>query len=134
MPGRTRSVAIACSAFANVAAGETENVTYKQANNFSVDVSTAAKAGKYMTTANNALDKVTSALSDLGSLMARLTFKEDSVSTAQVNVEAGYNRIMNANMAEEQMNASKFSILQQTAIAMLAQANQASQGVLYLLR
>ncbi len=73
-------------------------------------------------------------LSDLGSLMARLTFKEDSVTTAQVNVEAAHSRVMNANMAEEQMNASKYSILQQTGIAMLAQANQAPQNLLSLFR
>ncbi len=108
--------------------------TYEQTNNFSVNVSTASKAGQYMTTANYALDKVTSALSDLGSLMSRLTFKEESVSTAQLNVEAAHNRIMNANMAEEQMNASKYTILQQTAIAMLAQANQAPQNLLSLFR
>lgn len=114
--------------------GQKNVFTYEQANNFSVDVSSAAKAGKYMTTANNALDKVTSALSDLGSLMSRLTFKEDTISTAQINVEAAHNRIMNANMAEEQTNASKFSILQQTAIAMLAQANQAPQNLLSLFR
>lgn len=129
-----RGVSITMGAFANLAAGETENLTYKQANNFSVDVSTAAKAGAYMTTANYALDKVTSSLSDLGSLMARLTFKEESISTAQVNVEAAHNRIMNANMAEEQMNASKYTILQQTAISMLAQANQAPQNLLSLFR
>ncbi|MDL1909814.1 hypothetical protein FBQ81_03835 [Chloroflexi bacterium CFX6] len=129
-----RGVSITMGAFANIAAGETENLTYKPANNFSVDVSTAAKAGRYMTTANYALDKVTGAISDLGSLMARLTFKEDAVTTAQVNVEAAYNRIMNANMAEEQMNASKYFILQQTGIAMLAQANQAPQNLLSLFR
>lgn len=131
-----RGVSVTSAAIANVsaAAGNKVAFTYEQANNFSVDVSNAAKAGKYMTTANNSLDKVTSALSDLGSLMARLTFKEDTVSTAQINVEASYNRIMNANMAEEQTNASKYSILQQTAIAMLAQANQAPQNLLSLFR
>jgi flagellin len=129
-----RGVSTTIGAFGNLAAGETENLSYKQANNYSVDVSTAAKAGAYMTTANYALDKVTSSLSDLGSLMARLTFKEESTSTAQVNVEAGYSRIMNANMAEEQMNASKYTVLQQTAIAMLAQANQAPQNLLSLFR
>jgi flagellin len=41
---------------------------------------------------------------------------------------------MNANMAEEQMNASKYTILQQTAISMLAQANQAPQNLLSLFR
>ena len=82
-----RGVSITMGAFANFAAGETERFTYQQANNFSVDVSTAIKAGAYMTTANYALDKVTSALSGLGSLMARLSFKEEAISTAQVNVE-----------------------------------------------
>ncbi|MBK8422018.1 flagellin [Candidatus Villigracilis saccharophilus] len=129
-----RGVSITMGAFANMAAGETERFTYQQANNFSVDVSTTIKAGAYMTTANYALDKVTSALSGLGSLMARLSFKEEAISTAQVNVEGAYNRIMNANMAEEQVNASKYTILQQTATAMLAQANAAPQSLLALFR
>ena len=129
-----RGVSITMGAFANFAAGETEKFTYKQANNYSVDVSTASKAGAYMTTCNYALDKVSSSLADLGSLMARLTFKEDATATAQVNVESSYSRIMNANMAEEQVNASKFMILQQTATAMLAQANQAPQNLLSLFR
>ena len=129
-----RGATIRLNAVASVSVGNKAAFTYKADNRYLVDVSSASKAGAYMTTANNALDKVTSAISDLGSLMARLTFKEDSVATAQVNVEASYNRIMNANMAEEQMNASKFSILQQTAIAMLAQANQAPQNLLSLFR
>jgi flagellin-like hook-associated protein FlgL len=129
-----RGATIRLNAVASVSVGQKAAFTYKADNRYLVDVSSATKAGAYMTTANNALDKVTSALSDLGSLMARLTFKEDSVSTSQINVEASYNRIMNANMAEEQMNASKYSILQQTAIAMLAQANQAPQNLLSLFR
>lgn len=129
-----RGASIRLNAVGSVIVGNKAAFTYKADNRYLVDVSSATKAGAYMTTANNALDKVTSAISDLGSLMARLTFKEDSVSTAQINVEASYNRIMNANMAEEQMNASKYSILQQTAIAMLAQANQAPQNLLSLFR
>ena len=71
---------------------------------------------------------------DLGSMASRLTFKEDAVTSAYINTEAAYNRIMNANMAEEQVNASKFLILQQTAVAMLAQANMAPQFLLTLFR
>ena len=129
-----RGASIRLNAVASVTVGNKAAFTYKADNRYLVDVSSATKAGAYMTTANNALDKVTSAISDLGSLMARLSFKEDSVATSQINVEASYNRIMNANMAEEQMNASKYSILQQTAIAMLAQANQAPQNLLSLFR
>jgi flagellin len=117
------------------AVGSNEQVfTYERQNNYSVNVSNSAKAGAYMTTVNTALDKVNSALSDLGSLMARLSFKEEQSTTAQVNVEGAYNRIMNANMAEEQVNASKYTILQQTATAMLAQANAAPQSLLALFR
>jgi flagellin len=130
-----RGVSMKLDAFANVSvATGVMSFTYEQADNFSVDVSTAAKSGQYMTKVNYAMDKVNGALSDLGSLTARLTFKEEAVTAAQVNVEAAYNRIMNANMAEEQMNASKYMILQQTAIAMLAQANQAPQNLLSLFR
>jgi len=103
-------------------------------NDYSVDVSTAAKASTYMTNVTTNLDAVNSALSTLGSMMARLDFKSEQVANAQVNVEGAYSRIMNANMAEEQMNASKYTILQQTAIAMLAQANQAPQSLLSLFR
>jgi flagellin len=41
---------------------------------------------------------------------------------------------MNANMAEEQVESSKYQILQQTATAMLAQANVAPQFLLSLFR
>jgi flagellin-like hook-associated protein FlgL len=37
-------------------------------------------------------------------------------------------------LAEEQVNASKFQILQQTAISMLAQANQAPASLLSLFK
>lgn len=53
---------------------------------------------------------------------------------AHSNVEAAYNRIMNADMAEEQVEASKLLILQQTSSAMLAQANSAPQFLLSLFR
>jgi len=83
---------------------------------------------------NTALNHVKSGVREVGSFMARLTFKEDSLTVQYINTEAAYNRIMNANMAEEQMEASKFAILQQTAIAMLAQANVAPQFLLTLFR
>jgi len=80
------------------------------------------------------LDSVNEMMAKVGAFTGRLTFKEDQVTAAQINVEASYNRIMNANMAEEQVNASKYLILQQTSIAMLAQANQSPQFLLSLFR
>lgn len=127
-----RGVTTTIAAIAAVTTGDEISFDYHQAGNYVVDVSTAVKAASYMTTVNNALDVVNSSLSDLGSLMARLTFKEEAVSVAQTNVEASYNRIMNADMAEEQVEATKLSILQQTSITMLAQANTAPQNILTL--
>ena len=114
--------------------GSIQNFTYEKASNFSVNVSNTNRAGAYLTTVTTALDRVTSALSDLGALMSRLSYKEEQSATAQVNIEGAYSRIMNANMAEEQVNASKYTILQQTATAMLAQANAAPQSLLALFR
>ena len=88
----------------------------------------------YMAKAEAAMNTVNNQISQVGALLGRLTFKEDQVSVSQINVEASYNRIMNANMAEEQVEATKMSILQQTAMTMLAQANVAPQAVLALFR
>ena len=96
--------------------------------------SSAADFNKFMAYVGTKLDDVSSQLSNIGSLTGRLTFKEDQISAAQINTEAAYNRIMNANMAEEQVEASKYQILQQTATAMLAQANAAPQFLLSLFR
>jgi flagellin len=92
-------------------------------------------------TTSGALDKISAALakvkdgiSDVGAFSARLTFKEEQLTVAYTNTEAAYNRIMNANMAEEQVEASKLTILQQTGTAMLAQANTAPQFLLALFR
>jgi flagellin len=99
-----------------------------------LDVTASGSASKVASTINSALDVVKSAISQVGSFTARLTFKEEALTVQQANTESAYNRIMNANMAQEQVEASKFSILQQTATAMLAQANAAPQFLLSLFR
>lgn len=121
-------------AFAGVTVGDTSQIDLTAADDLSVDVSTASLAQAYMTTVDTAITVVSSSLNGIGSLVARLDSKEQAVAVAQVNTEAAYNRIMNADMAMEQMEASKFMILQQTAMAMLAQANIAPQGILSLFR
>ncbi|MCS7220024.1 MAG: flagellin [Anaerolineae bacterium] len=98
-----------------------------------ITVGSAASARAYIDLLDTAIASVSASLSNIGSMMARLTFKEDTLAIGKVNTEAAYNRIMNADMAVEQLNAVKFQILQQTAIAMLAQANIAPQAVLQLI-
>ena len=96
--------------------------------------STAADYASYMDTIQSAIDTVNQHLSSIGAITGRLTFKETQVTADQTNIEAAYNRIMNADMADEQVQSSKFQILQQTATAMLAQANTAPQFLLSLFK
>jgi flagellin len=121
----------------------TATVNYSASGTYSVLASgatgavlgnSAANYRTLMTTLESKLDSVNAIMAKIGAFTGRLEFKEDQVMAAQINVEASYNRIMNANMAEEQVNSSKFQILQQTAIAMLAQANQAPASLLSLFK
>lgn len=96
--------------------------------------STSADFGTYMNSISTAINTVSGKYADVGALINRLSFKEEQLAVAQTNVEASYNRIMNADMAMEQLESTKYGILQQTGITMLAQANTAPQGVLSLFR
>ena len=130
-----RGVQMKLAAFGTVVADASkgiQNFTYERMSNYSVNVSNTNKGGAYLTKINTALDRVTSVLSDLGAMISRLSYKEVQSATAQVAVEGAYSRIINANMAEEQVNASKYTILQQTATAMLAHASAAPLSLLKL--
>jgi len=88
----------------------------------------------FMGKVDTAISGVKEALSYLGGQYNRLSFQEESLSIAQLNTESSYSRIMDADMAHEQLEATKYQILQQTATAMLAQANTQPQAVLSLFR
>jgi len=100
----------------------------------SVSVTDASHALAAITTLDAAIKSVSSKLQYIGASVSRLNFREETVTIAKVNTEAAYSRIMDADMANEQLNATKYQILQQTATAMLAQANAAPQSVLSLFR
>jgi flagellin len=91
--------------------------------------------------AQTVLDEVTAAITSLGSTQNSVGILENrvqfAISLAQsqiVNTKAAESRIRDANIAEESANMTRFNILNQSGIAALAQANQASSAVLALLR
>jgi len=129
-----RGVQLTLGAFANVSASDTATFTYNEAGKFIVNVQSAQAASAYMSTIDNVIDTVNKGLASVGSMTERLSAKEDTMSTAQVNTEAAYNRIMNADMAAEHVNATQYGILQQTSLAMLSQINNAPQNILSLFR
>ena len=72
--------------------------------------------------------------SSLGAVQNRLEHRLNNLAAYQENLVASESRIRDVDMASEMVNFSKLQILQQAGTAMLAQANQSSQGVLSLLR
>ncbi len=97
-------------------------------------VSSNEGATSYMSKIDDAIATVSDSIAKIGASVSRLTFKEETLVVAKINTEAAYSRIMNADMAAEQLEATKLQILQQTATAMLAQANVAPQAILALFR
>ena len=99
-----------------------------------IDVSEQASANSAITTINDALEAVSAERSKLGAFQNRLEHTIKNLDTSAENLQASESRIRDVDMAKEMMEFTKNNILQQAAQAMLAQANQAPQGVLRLLR
>ena len=77
---------------------------------------------------------VSKSRSYLGAIQNRLEHTIANADNTAENLQSAESRIRDVNMAEEMVNYSKNSILQQAGQSMLAQANQSTQGVLSLLR
>ncbi|MDQ0891971.1 flagellin [Paenibacillus sp. V4I9] len=97
-------------------------------------VSTQALATAESVTVDAAITTVNGARSALGAYQNQLEHVYNNVGVNAENLQAAESRIRDTDMASEMMNYTKFNILQQASTAMLAQANQAPQGVLQLLR
>ncbi len=83
---------------------------------------------------DNAIANVSSARAGFGAVQNRLEYTMNNLATYQENLVASESRIRDVDMAQEMVNFSKLQILQQAGTSMLAQANQAPQQVLSLLR
>jgi len=83
---------------------------------------------------DTAIENVSTARGTFGSVQNRLEHTINNLATLQENLTASESRIRDVDMASEMSNFTKLQILQQAGVAMLAQANQAPQAVLSLLR
>jgi len=91
-----------------------------------------AEAG--ITAIDNAIKTVSTVRADLGAKQNRFDHTINNLNVAVENLTASESRIRDADMAQEMVQFTRNQILTQAGTAMLAQANQASQGVLSLLR
>ena len=94
-------------------------------------VSSFSAAGK--AAIQKAINSVSTQRSKLGALQNRLEHTINNLNTTSENTSAAESRIRDVDMATEMVEYSKNNILAQAGQSMLAQANQANQGVLSLL-
>jgi flagellin len=97
---------------------------------------TALTSGSLSTISSidSAIKNVSTKRADFGAVQNRLEHRLNNLATYQENLTASESRIRDVDMAAEMTKFTKLNILQQAGTSMLAQANQAPQGVLSLLR
>ena len=120
------------------ASGETINVviaTDMDAAGLAVDgLDLATDASAAIDAVDAAITTVSGVRSDLGAKQNRFEHTINNLNVAVENLTASESRIRDTDMAAEMMNFTRAQILSQAGTAMLAQANQAPQSVLQLLR
>ena len=98
------------------------------------NLSTATAAQAALTDLNNAIQGIAGLRGNLGADSNQLSSAVNVMNVQITNLTSAENGIMAANMGTETSNLSQFSILQQTGIAALQQANSLQQNVLKLLQ
>ena len=93
------------------------------------------------TSANSALGSISTALDNvnlerakMGAVISRLQFTSDNLSNVAAKAQESRSRIEDTDYSQSTTDLARRNIIQQAAQAMLAQANQAPQAVLQLLR
>ena len=130
---KNKSIQVGANAGENIAISiDNMNCTTLGMTNAGVDSYT--NANTTLTNAQNAITSLSSKRSALGAIQNRLEHTYDNLNNISENTQAAESRIRDTDMASEMVSYSKNNILQQAGQSMLAQANQANQGVLSLLQ
>lgn len=99
-----------------------------------VALSTASKARAVLTTLDKAINGISSRRAGLGAMQNRLQITISNLQSYSTNLSASNSRIVDVDVAAETAQMTKNNILVQAGASMLAQANQAPQVALSLLR
>ncbi len=98
------------------------------------DLKTATTAQAALADINTAIANIATRRGNLGASMNRLQSAVNVINNQTQNLSAAEDGIRAADIAQEVANMTKYSILNQTGISSLAQANQMQQSVLALLK
>ncbi|NJD20135.1 MAG: flagellin [Gemmatimonadetes bacterium] len=129
------------SSSAQYAAGAADNVSLSSMDltiatlGIAAD-SLATKAGAQTALASldTAVGRISDVFANIGAAQNRIEYAQQATDAAVENISAAESVIRDVDMADEVTRMTKYQILQQAGTAMLAQANQAPQSVLSLLR
>lgn len=99
----------------------------------SLDILSSEGAQASLSAIDEALTRVADVRGELGAVQNRFESAITNLGNAGENIAAANSRIADADVAAEASNLTRDRILQQSSIAMQAQANQSAQTVLRLL-
>ena len=99
-----------------------------------IKLGSAAEASEALETISAAIEQVASDRASYGALQNRLEYTVSNLMNVAEFTTSARSRIEDADFAAESARLAKAQVLQQTGTAMLAQANQAPQLVLQLIR
>jgi len=99
----------------------------------SIDISSPEAMNETLKGLDVALDKISEQRSYIGATENRLDYTMRNLATTTENLTAAQSRITDVDMAEEIVNYTKQSMLNQVSISMLSQANSVAKNVLTLL-
>lgn len=100
---------------------------------YALSVMTATDANDAISHYTKAIDTISQQRSQLGAIQNRFEATSSVLSVSVENLTASESRIRDTDMAREMMEYAKYNILNQSGMAMIAQANALPQGVLQLL-
>ena len=130
----TDTVSIALSDARSVTMNITKAAVVGTAGATEIDLSTAGNASSALAKLDTALNTVASARASLGASQNRLSVTVENIGSTVTNLTEARSRIEDVDFSSETTNLAKAQILSQASTAMIAQANQAQQGVLSLIR
>ena len=114
--------------------GDTLTLTTTTITTVAGGLTTSALASTAVAAIDAQLNSITTQRATYGAAINRLGFAISNLSISGENQASAKGRIMDADFAAETSNLSRAQILQQAGNAMIAQANQAPQQVMSLLR
>ncbi|MGK9264708.1 flagellin, partial [Sinorhizobium meliloti] len=110
------------------------STAYSVSNLVISDTTTSTQLAGMLSMVDAALETMTSAAADLGSIGMRIELQEEFVSKLTDSIDSGVGRLVDADMNEESTRLKALQTQQQLAIQALSIANSASESILTLFR